>query len=686
MYSPFVLQSIVAEKTYRCVREGTREEGIFTVPKNYKPIYSSALKCPSNLTQEKAKLVADLRKIFSTGITKMNYVQFFHHLLWYEETVLKNNLKNYNMTGVNLKLGSIPSSYTLVVPGLAEKRPSLLVGDYLFVKPQNEKIMFEANVTLITENDVTIQGMHSTFFKNYSKTKKYDIRFTMSRVTLERMHQAVHFAEQQMPRLFPTHYTNKKKVEPITEFFNVNIRDNLEQRSAVEHIVSGSSGRAPYLVHGPPGTGKTVTIVEAILQLVVRNSKNRILVCTDSNMAADNVATMLIKYAKKFPSEKFLLRASSFYRTWATLPECLHAFSNGTSTKDFWSVSFTVFQKYAIVITTLSHAAKFSGSFSKNSTCHITHLFIDEAAQASEPASLIPICGLLSTAGSLVLAGDPLQLGPVIISQKAKEIGLGLSLMERLMKTFPQYNDVKNDCNYIMLLRNNFRSDPDILHIPNELFYKGQLRAHASEDPISKTDLSGEKPSSRAIMFHGVLSKEQKVGMSPSFYNNSELEIVQMYITFLVNDHRIQLEDIGVITPYIRQAYHIKKWLSSNNYEKIEVGTVESFQGKEKRVIVVSTVRANNDLLAHDAKFQLGFLVDDKRFNVALTRAKAKLIIIGNPLCLRKDKKWQLYMQMCRELGTYFGFDSDNIETDELDRKVDEILPLFRHIEVSKQE
>ncbi|KAI5643201.1 AAA domain-containing protein [Phthorimaea operculella] len=257
--------------------------------------------------------------------------------------------------------------------------------------------------------------------------------------------------------------------------------------------------------------------------------------------------------------------------------------------------------------------------------------------------------------------------------------GAGLSLMERLKNTSEVY--ASNDPNYTLMLRNNFRSDPAVLRIPNDLFYHGQLRALAAVDPLSSADILGERAQSRAIVFHGVLSKEQRMGKSPSYFNNTELEIVQKYIKALITKHNVRPADIGVVTPYIRQVYKIKTWLHSTLWSGlIEVGTVEAFQGKEKRVIIISTVRANCSLLAHDAKYQLGFLVDDKRFNVALTRAKAKAIVIGNPLCLEKDIKWRTYMQHCREYGTFFGYDC----AQEGNKKdiVDRITPILNELKV----
>ncbi|CAG4986430.1 unnamed protein product [Colias eurytheme] len=444
-------------------------------------------------------------------------------------------------------------------------------------------------------------------------------------------------------------------------FFNPLIQGNAEQRSAVEHMVSGTSGLAPYIVFGPPGTGKTMTIVEAILQIVARNTKNRVLVCTNSNMAADHVALMLLQFHKKLNINNFLFRANSQSREWTMMPPELAPVSNGTSYDSFYPVSNVHVAQYRVLVTTLLHAAKYaSGRSQAVHRLQVTHVFVDEAAQAMEPTVLVPVTGLLAPAGRLVLAGDPRQLGPVCISRDARERGLGQSLLERLKETYP--NMYSSDPDYITMLVNNFRSDPDILAIPNELFYENNLKPLAPLDPLTKVSILGLPGGDKATIFHAVHSREQRMGNAPSYFNEKEIEMVKRYTKALMESHNVLPKDIGIIAPYIRQVYKIKNWLKSVDVSGIEVGTVESFQGKEKRVILVSTVRANCRLLEYDARYGLGFLVDDKRYNVTLTRAKAKLIIIGNPTCLVRDFKWRKYMDFCKEKQCYFGHETQQVE------------------------
>ncbi|XP_032521276.2 RNA helicase Mov10l1-like [Danaus plexippus] len=602
------------------------------------------------------------RAIFDEGPTKINYMKYFHHLLWWEEIIARINLRKYNMKGVYLKVTG--ELLVMEVPGLAEKRPSLLRGDYVYLRSQEKPdLVFETTIKDIEDCCIQLANVDESFWEFYGPEVAFNVRFIMSRVPVERAHEAVSrlFERKQDCRVFPEPPARKIPATRITKFYNKLIYKNEEQKSAVEHIVSGTCGLAPYIVFGPPGTGKTMTIVEAIVQIVARNPKYRVMVCTDSNMAADHIALMLLKYNKMLNISNFLLRASSQSREWSVLPSGLAAVSNGTSYSTFHVVSNVEVSKYRIFVTTLSHAAKYGTNRSQAShKLQMSHLFIDEAAQATEPATLIPVCGLLAPNGLLVLAGDPQQLGPVCISKEARDRGLGQSLLERLKKT---HENLYTDRNFITMLVKNFRSHPDILAIPNELFYDNCLQACADPDPLSCRSILGEG-AERALIFHAVHSREQRMGNAPSYFNEKELEMLKRYTKALIENHSVSAKDIGIIAPYIRQVYKMKGWLTSVDYSDVEVGTVESFQGKEKRVILVSTVRANCRLLDYDAKYSLGFLAEDKRYNVTLTRAKAKLVIIGNPACLTRDVKWRKYMSVCQQYGTYYGRENEQLARD----------------------
>ncbi|KAF2895534.1 hypothetical protein ILUMI_10639 [Ignelater luminosus] len=285
-----------------------------------------------------------------------------------------------------------------------------------------------------------------------------------------------------------------------------------------------------------------------------------------------------------------------------------------------------------------------------------------------EPEATIAM-GLLKLGKQLVLAGDPKQLGPTCSSTIAENYKLGISLLERLMNTALYQS---KDPNFITMLKLNFHSHPDILKLPNDMFYDGQLIAKsltAISDPLAKILIyplilqekaeGGSNPftsDTAAVEFCSVIAQEKREGRSPSYFNTNEGEMVIKYIQEILNlSIKVELSDIGVITPYIQQVHRIKERLKEIGYGEIEVGTPEVFQGREKRVIIISTVRAQVSLLLHDCRYKLGFVKNEKRFNVALTRAKSKLIVIGCPLVLKTDKRWLALIDFCQERNAYFG-------------------------------
>lgn len=305
-------------------------------------------------------------------------------------------------------------------------------------------------------------------------------------------------------------------------------------------------------------------------------------------------------------------------------------------------------------------------------------MFIDEAGQAQEPETLIPLSGLLSLSktSQVVLVGDPKQLGPVIRSTRGVRHGLNISLLERLMSLSLYSRRMINgtesyDSRYLTKLVRNFRSHPGLLEVPSRLFYEGELQPCA--DPImvnSCLQFSGlpaaAKKSNIPLIFHGIVGQDLKEERSPSFFNPEEAVTVLEYVKKLLEmkENRIQPKEIGVITPYRRQVQKIREKLGEHGYKEVTVGSTEEFQGQERRVVIVSTVRSNPEYVTLDSQYKLGFLTNPKRFNVAITRAKAMLIMIGNPHILSQDPDWAALLEYAVSKGCYTGCPY-NQETDE---------------------
>ncbi|RZC34473.1 AAA 11 domain containing protein, partial [Asbolus verrucosus] len=303
---------------------------------------------------------------------------------------------------MNIKYDDI---LVLEVPGLAEKRPSVIVGDLIDIRVHDDLTAYRGIVKCVNDKTIDISYVDDELV-NYIKQDPnmlLDVAFTLNRLTFERMHEAVDkVACNMLAALFPnhvdTHGLSQRNFRNI-DFYNKNITNNPEQKDAVIKIVNNAQ-ISPYIVFGPPGTGKTITIVEAILQIKESTTK-RILVCAPANSACDNIAIMLLPHCTK--SE--LLRIHSDTRETSTLTEELKKYSNMEVEGIFTKMSVDEIMKFRIVVTTLMLIGRY-----RNYKCDC--VFIDEAAQASEPETNIAL-GLLTAGGQLILAGDPKQLGPM---------------------------------------------------------------------------------------------------------------------------------------------------------------------------------------------------------------------------------------------------------------------------------
>ncbi|CAG9818274.1 unnamed protein product [Phaedon cochleariae] len=622
-----------------------------------------------SMSTEDHQILMELRRKVEPGnVTKENYREFWQAVLWLEEMGQTLGLQKYNMENVTLSLrgGGV---LELVVPGLAEKRPSVIVGDMIDVRVHEDHIGYRGIIKRVNDTTVEIGDIDEELIEMIESNPgvEIDVRFVLSRLGFERMHQG----EEQVtingmvPTLFPDITLRQKVVREVRsinngDFYNEMIVTNPEQKMAVHKILNGTSSTAPYIVFGPPGTGKTITIVEAILQIKTK-TKNKILVCAPANAACDMLTEKLMPHCKKDE----LIRIMSENVDRSTIHDNILEYSNHEKDNTVRKITPDELMHYRIVVTTLILIGRYSRKY------HPDVLFVDEAAQACEPEVACAI-GMLEKGSQVVLAGDPRQLGPSLSSNVAKRYNLGISLLERLMD-LDLYKT--QDPNYITMLRQNFRSNSTILQLPNKLFYAGQLQAlsaKAENDPLAKVCVyekiqgklnkkKNKKRPGEAIEFCNVLSKESRQGRSPSYYNQKEMLWVLKYIQTLTTlqfqdeDDKVLPEQIGVVTPYIRQVCKVRDILRQNNFEGVEVGTTETFQGREKRVILITTVRAQKDLLLYDRKYNLGFVRNEKRFNVAITRAMSKLIVIGCAHVLGTDDNWSGYMELCASLGTFYG-------------------------------
>ena len=442
------------------------------------------------------------------------------------------------------------------------------------------------------------------------------------------------------------------------------------------------------IVHGPPGTGKTTTLVEAINETLMRESQ--VLVCAQSNMAVDWISERLVDrginvlrignptrvndkmlgftYERRFESH------ADYPQLWAIRKAIRELRKNRKKGSENYHqkmdrlksraaeielrINAELFGEARVIACTLVGSAHHLLEGMKFGT-----LFIDEAAQALEAACWIP----MKRASRVILAGDHCQLPPTVKSIAALRAGLGKTLMERIAENKPEV---------VTLLKIQYRMNDEIMRFSSDWFYGGKVESAPQikyrsvldyDHPITWIDTSNEEnqitiegedspedsastsSSASASNQNSDLNfKEQFVGESFGRINKAEAELTLLtlaeYFT-KISKRRVLEEriDVGIISPYRAQVQYLKKLIKKYEFFKpyrrlISVNTVDGFQGQERDVILISLVRSNDE-------GQIGFLKDLRRMNVAMTRAKMKLIILGNKDTMTKHpfykKLWE---------------------------------------------
>ncbi|XP_023143843.1 putative helicase mov-10-B.2 [Amphiprion ocellaris] len=651
--------------------------GDYKYPYYLKELAKRRMEDSEYLSPTARQKLASVKSLLNCPLKMNNYSHRFHLLLHLEEIQMEVDIRKYDLHNQPMTLDqSNRKLLTLRVPGVAENRPSVLRGDCLRVSKSGDT---EQPITVYTgyvhrvELDSVKLGFSRRLVQTFISNMKFDVEFTINRFPLKLQHRAVDLAAQHQlgEVLFPSGAAATCLPMPKLRMFNRKLENNPEQHAAVQRIVAGSSKPAPHLVFGPPGTGKTVTLVEAMHQVSRADPSAHILACAPSNSACDLLCERLMVHMDSH--QVYRLYASS--RDPSTIPKNLLKYCNWDEGQDSFVFPVKeILMKYKIIVTTMITAGRLvSGAIPVG---HFSHVFVDEGGQAVEPECIIAIAGLLSAEkGQLVLAGDPKQLGPILRSPFALQHGLGLSLLERLMKHNALYQKSADsghfDTRFVTKLLRNYRSHAAILKIPNELFYENELQVFADQwerEAYCSWEYLPKK--GFPIIFHGVMGKDEREANSPSFFNVSEIEVLVDYLTKLMETQgkkglpKLSAKDIGIIAPYRKQVEKIKKALKSvsalsrwNDLKELKVGSVEEFQGQERKIIMISTVRSCINYIKMDKDFNIGFLSDEKRFNVAVTRARSLLIIVGNPVILNKDPTWEKFINYCVKENAYTGFD-----------------------------
>ncbi|XP_042480863.1 probable RNA helicase SDE3 [Macadamia integrifolia] len=654
-----VAQSLSADKPYsrapRRKQFAVKEYVAGSRPARGAPIRSFKYRLPHYEIPKDLRDMLESKKVpyvITEGLTRENYVEYFNVLLIMEELHMEEEMRGHDMECVTMKKRGA-QFLALEVPGLAEKRPSLVYGDYVFAKLAASDLddnapPYQGFIHRVEADEVLLK-FADEFHQRHCDTNMYNVRFSYNRVNMRRQYQAVSSAQSlDNVLLFPSQRSNKRVID-TNPMVPLNQTLNEEQMVSVEMIL-GCKGAPPYVIHGPPGTGKTMTLVEAILQLYTNGKTARILVCAASNCAADHILERLTSKDIIEVRENEIFRLNAQNRPYEDLhPD--HIRFCFFEDLIFKCPPLRALMRYRIIVSTYMSASLLYGEGIKRG--HFSHIFLDEAGQASEPETMIPISHLCRRETIVVLAGDPMQLGPVVYSRDAETYGLGKSYLERLFECECYYSE---DGNFVTKLVRNYRCHPSILELPSRLFYKGELIACKEETNASMCSWLDILPNKEfPVMFIGIQGCDEREGNNPSWFNRIEASKVVEIITKLRTMGDVNESDVGIITPYRQQVLKLKKALENLDMLDLKVGSVEQFQGQEREFIIVSTVRSTVKHNEFDRAHCLGFLSNPRRFNVAITRAKSLLIIVGNPHIICKDPYWAKILWHCSDNNSYQG-------------------------------
>jgi predicted DNA helicase len=524
-----------------------------------------------------------------------------------------------------------------------------------------------------------------------------DVTFQRMIEALKRFKRLPQLRADKLLGLMPPEFTQPKEPEFYNDALNASQREAVMQSLAAQDF---------FLIHGPPGTGKTITCIEVIVQLVKRNY--RILAAADSNVAVDNLVERLDKLevnvvrighpARVIPSlrrrsldylvqddpdyiEAQELRARAFelkerMNGAAVMPEMRwrrglsddaigELVRQGRTVRGIPMEKLKGMQRWLKVKHRIDKLFMMARELEEravesvledaevicatNSTVGAEILkgkrfdfaVIDEATQATEPSALIPVL----KAKRFIMAGDHKQLPPTILSEEAARGSLTKSLFERLLEAYGDRIRV--------MLNVQYRMNEEIAAFPNREFYGGKLRAY---DAVRSRNLREIVPQSSEALLEaddlkpflfldtggGTAFRERTRRGSTSKENHGEASLVQAAAERLLQ-LGIPPEEIAVISPYDDQVSLLRSML---RVEGLEIKTVDGFQGREKEVVIVSFVRSNET-------GELGFLRDLRRLNVSLTRAKRKLVLIGDATTLESDACYKRLIESAKARGAY---------------------------------
>ncbi|XP_016830801.1 probable helicase with zinc finger domain isoform X4 [Cricetulus griseus] len=644
------------------------------------------------------------QSVLDKSLTKANYQSRLHDLLYIEEIAQYKEVSKFNL---KVQLQILASFMLTGVSGGAKyAQNGQLFGRFKLTETLSEDtlagrlVMTKVNAVYLLpvpkEKLVQTQGTKEKVYEATieEKTKDYiflrisrecceelnlrpdcdaqvELQFQLNRLPLCEMHYALDRIKDNGV-LFPdTSMTPTIPWSPNRQWDEqLDPRLNAKQKEAVLAITTPLSIQLPpVLIIGPYGTGKTFTLAQAVKHILQQQETSRILICTHSNSAADlYIKDYLHPYVEAGNPQARPLRVYFRNRWVKTVHPVVHQYcliSGAHST--FQMPQKEDVLKHRVVVVTLN---------TSQYLCQLdldpgffTHILLDEAAQAMECETIMPLA-LATKNTRIVLAGDHMQLSPFVYSEFARERNLHVSLLDRLYEHYP----AEFPCR--ILLCENYRSHEAIINYTSELFYEGKLMA------------SGKQPAHKdfyPLTFFTARGEDVQEKNSTAFYNNAEVFEVVERVEELRRKWPVawgKLDDgsIGVVTPYADQVFRIRAELRKKRLSDVNVERVLNVQGKQFRVLFLSTVRTRHtckhkqtpikkkEQLLEDSTEDLdyGFLSNYKLLNTAITRAQSLVAVVGDPIALcsvgRCRKFWERFIALCHENHSLHGITFEQIK------------------------
>jgi helicase MOV-10 len=596
-------------------------------------------------------------------LTGQNFRTVLQTLLFVDEAQKISDMRRYDVANADLQYQSHSRMWSIKVPSLAEKRPSVLRGDVIKLHDRGTNDVHNGYVHFVNLDEVVVSfGGETLIWQG-----PYDVYFMLTRTQWRCQHRAITESTVFIDDACSTSAVvarNHHNTQALTQAVI-----SLTEMQAAFVAKLFHEPRGLHLLWGPPGTGKTTTLVRSIYALALANPDASILVAAPSNAAVDVITSRLVS---KFPQlMERLLRVNSLTRATKDVAADILKVCTQPESGSFSFPGRDRLQRGGrIILSTLNTCARIDSVVGYDAN-HFDFIVIDEAGQATE-TELLLVCPMARHGATrFLIAGDHKQLGPILPSALVN-IHAARSPLIRLM-TDPGCRPC------ITMLDDNFRSLPGIIEMFNPT-YDNRLRARAvipqqqmqyverayqhvcqsqnmprvrhSDDDAAAADVSFP------VIFIHSDGQEQREEDSPSWMNMAEANIVCELVTFLAARGSTHHGDIVVLSPYAKQVKKINGKLHhdfNGDVNRPVASSIEMFQGKEAPVVVLSCVRSSQKMeIVQDVNRHLGFLKQPQRLNVAVSRPKALLVIVGNANTLMADAEWRRILILLWDRNTIF--------------------------------